>query len=638
MRSFRVDDLIISVAYFSIPLQIVIAYLRYPRLRSMPWSIVGLVILFALFIFLCGAGHLLRCLEMTSGRMFDLMNFATAVISLITALYLLPLVPHLFESLDKTLIAEIESNRKLMTFMSFLCHEIRNPLFAITSSITFMEDDKSLSPDQRGSVECIAQSANLMLRLVDDVLDISKLESGKLLLEQRQFDLVQMFEGVGSTMKNEIALKHDGKVEFQMCLMDRVPRHVVGDSVRLLQMAYNLLSNSAKFTESGFVKLAVDLVPLKEALQNDWVETSISDEYNNENKNKPRDNDSTAAVSLEDDDDTLGLLKAEEGEGNMRETSTSTPIVLKLEVTDSGVGISSEQQKHIFKPYSQAKISDYRKHGGTGLGLSIVAKLIEIVGGSIHLKSILNEGSTFTLYIPLRIASTSSGNRWEGSSSALGSFSHNSSTLQEGKLLVGTKESVDELVTPKLQMSSTTKRIMDVSTPNEGSSSLLISQPTPTCRQLVGGTTKRTQTRTSSDKFNCDEGIILIVDDNAINRKILGKMLAKFELNFTNAVDGQEAVNYVKESRNVTHNPSDPYVQLILMDWSMPVMDGCEATRAIRDMGLTDVPIVALTACALEQGLQELLDAGANEIATKPILRNDLLEICYRYLPTIPKN
>jgi MFS superfamily sulfate permease-like transporter len=128
----RVDDLIISIAYFSIPVQIVVSLYHYPRLASMPPQIFLLSVLFALFIFCCGAGHLMRCLGQTDTVGFSVMNGITACVSLVTAVYLLPLVPSLMSNLDSSLQSLVqlneetaESKRKLFTFMAFLCHEIR---------------------------------------------------------------------------------------------------------------------------------------------------------------------------------------------------------------------------------------------------------------------------------------------------------------------------------------------------------------------------------------------------------------------------------------------------------------------------------------------------------------------------------
>jgi CheY-like chemotaxis protein len=122
-----------------------------------------------------------------------------------------------------------------------------------------------------------------------------------------------------------------------------------------------------------------------------------------------------------------------------------------------------------------------------------------------------------------------------------------------------------------------------------------------------------------------------VVDDNAINRKLLGRMLSHFNVQYDEANNGQEAVDFMKQSRNYTDDLQAPRVGLVLMDWSMPVMDGCEAIQVIRRLGIK-VPIVAVTACALDEGEQQFMDSGADEFATKPLLRDDLYTKCRRYL------
>eukprot|EP00121_Abeoforma_whisleri_P009134 Awhi_evm1s8392 len=176
-------DLIITVAYFSIPLQIVASLINYPRLSNMPIRLLVLLILFALFIFLCGFGHLLRCMHMNNSMYFYYTNVMTATVSLVTALYLLPLIPNVLKTIDdsitkteESLEETVQSKMQLMTFMAFLCHEIRNPLFAVTSAITFLSDTK-MSSEQELIAETINESSRLMLRLVNDVLDLNRIES-----------------------------------------------------------------------------------------------------------------------------------------------------------------------------------------------------------------------------------------------------------------------------------------------------------------------------------------------------------------------------------------------------------------------------------------------------------------------------
>jgi len=640
----RFDDLIITLAYFSIPLQIVIALLNYPRLQSMSWKILLLTVLFALFIFLCGTGHLFRCMGYTHGLAFDALNITTAAISLLTAIYLMPLIPHLFASLDKTLVSEIQAKRKVLTFMSFLCHEIRNPLFAITSTITFMSDDNALSAEQRVSLDCIEQSANLMLRLVNDVLDISKLESGKLQLEQKTFDLVKMLGGAATSIETDIRQKHKGAVSFELQMGALVPYTAIGDSVRILQIAYNLLSNSAKFTEEGFVKFRVDVVPILNAVKNGYVQETVTRELMKKGQQESA-TDCGDTIPCSDgsirqqQDFSLSLLQAEEGQTD--ESCCFNTVVLKLEVEDSGVGVSPERQQHIFQPYSQAKLSDYRKHGGTGLGLSIVTRLVEIMGGSIHMESQLHEGSTFTVYIPLKVEICPSADTLP---TLPIKTKRNSAPAPVSEVLSSAAKDGDRDDPEIMQQNALAVALPGMYGNNNNFLSPVCAKPlmlpSPTSPgipspPLTAPSTPLSQSGRSTSpngfSFDRNECVVLVVDDNAINRKLLARMLKYFKLEHFDAQNGLEAVEFMKKSRNFTHDPEAPNVGLILMDWSMPVMDGYEATKTIREMNM-DVPIVALTACALEEGLQKLTKAGSNEIATKPILRDQLYLLCQRYL------
>lgn len=229
---------------------------------------------------------MMRCLEMTNIKAFNMLNLCTAIVSLATSLYLLPLIPSVMSTLDENLQSlkhlneELESSkRKLMTFMAFLCHEIRNPLFVITSNISFLEDGLhgQQNAEQEQAVQAISQSVDLMLRLVNDVLDISKLESGRLELQEHDFDLWDTLEGVIRSTHRFVAQKHGSAVAFQTRIAEDVPRFVHADSVRLLQIVFNLLSNANKFTDQGSIDFDVSVVDPDKAVARDWVAAETVD-------------------------------------------------------------------------------------------------------------------------------------------------------------------------------------------------------------------------------------------------------------------------------------------------------------------------------------------------------------------------
>eukprot|EP00977_Amphora_coffeiformis_P006544 scaffold1404_cov166-Amphora_coffeaeformis.AAC.11 len=347
--------------------------------------------------------------------------------------------------------------------MAFLCHETRNPLFVITSNISFLEDNSNAERPskevQEQALQAISQSADVMLRLVNDVLDISKLESGKLELQEHDFNLRDTLEGVTNSTHRLISQKHRENVRFVTHISDRIPQGVFADSgVDYGQHATASLSSSTTVTFA----------------------------------NPPQRSNSRSSNGLDDH------------------------VVLKIQVQDTGVGIPPDQVERLFQPYAQSKLSNYRKHGGTGLGLAIVSKLTLAMGGNV------------------RVTST---------------------------------------------------------------------------------------------------GVVLVVDDNDMNRKLLKRMLTQFKLEHREAANGQEAVDVMLNSRNFNQNPDAPEIALVLMDLSMPIMDGYEATAAIRQhRNFAHLPIIALTAATIEEGKQRAIEVGVTEYQTKPIKRDVLYNLCQRYL------
>ena len=331
------NDLVIAVAYFSIPAQILVSMFYYPRLRNMEFKLFVLAVLFALFILMCGSGHLLNYLGLAGTPLCEAVHTATALVSLVTALYLLPLVPSLFYTIDRTLqeiqISQMteESKRTLMTFMAFLCHEIRNPLFAITTTISFMQDDtNTLTDDQYNSLQSIDQSANLMLRLVNDVLDMTRLQAGKLALETAEFDLPMLLDGVANNVRTQIQSRHKGIVVFEYLPNRSISQHyttVRGDSARLLQILYNLLSNATKFTEQGKVSFSIQVCDPTIALKEEFIHFADQDE--------------------DEDDMTRGIMSSKELVDQMEEGLAGLEeglrngeyVVFKFVVSDTGCGI-----------------------------------------------------------------------------------------------------------------------------------------------------------------------------------------------------------------------------------------------------------------------------------------------------------
>jgi osomolarity two-component system, sensor histidine kinase SLN1 len=595
----------------------------------MPWSILLLVILFALFVFLCGAGHLLKCLGYTGTTTFVVINTITAVVSLSTALYLLPIIPYLMSTLDRNIQDLVKLNeesesarRKLMTFMAFLCHEIRNPLFIITSTITFMNDNPDDLEDAN-AWNVIKSSSDLMLRLVNDVLEISRLESGKMELEKHDFDLHQTIEDASTSARVHIRERHGKKikedgsgrpvVELRTHVDPGVPKFVHGDRVRVLQVCHNLLSNAAKWTETGHIDFSVSVCDYHKALEREQISRSSSATFDFANREAETDYTGDHSVSL---------LEHTEGgtlERRMRLASNSQLTVLKVRVEDTGCGIPAEQTRRIFQPYSMAKLAQSRHKGGTGLGLAIVSKLTKIMNGSVTVRSSIGIGSVFEAYIVVERASLAVSFSAEVEPSNASTPADTLNTASPG-----CRASHADNQCPRVDV-----------VPSLSPSSVLLSNPKCSEQSRVTPCRSASFSKPVLSKFDFPSGdaVVLVVDDNTMNRKLLIRMLKTFNLEYLEACNGQEAVEVMQKSRNHTGDENDPQIRFVLMDLSMPVMGGIEAIRLIRQNGM-DVPIMALTAAAIEEGRDLAVAAGATDYATKPILREELHSKCIHFLST----
>jgi signal transduction histidine kinase/ActR/RegA family two-component response regulator len=595
----------------------------------MPWYIVLLIVLFALFVFLCGAGHLLKCLGMTATAAYKVVNTTTAFISLSTAIYLLPMIPFLMNSLDHNMQelrrqheATQESKRRLQTFMAFLCHEIRNPLFIITSTISFLEDSSFEEVDEEtaSSLGLIKQSSELMLRLVNDVLDISRLESGKVEVEKHDFDLHETLEGAITSARAHIREQHAKNVKngtttsdqalvgFRFHIDPDVPKLAHGDQVRVLQVCLNLLSNAVKFTDKGYVDFDVSVMDYCDALDHGFVQSCIASDCDDCKRRHD--------ASTETGDFSASLLDdAETGRVDKNKRSPVSDLtVLRIRVEDTGYGIPAEQIDHIFRPYSMAKLAEYRSKGGTGLGLAIVSKLVQIMNGTIRVRSSVGIGSVFEAYLIVERASLSA-----SFASDLPSEQPctpvTPSTRTASTEIDCSASSMDSLPpAPFLSLSPVLTSVSEHSDPSRDTSPKK----------------KKTFILPPFD-FTSGDAVVLVTDDNAMNRKILTRMLKSFNLEYLEACNGQEAVDVMLKSRNHTGDPNHPYIAFVLMDMSMPVMGGCEATAVIRKHGM-DVPIMALTAAAIEEGKDGALSAGVDDYATKPILRENLHSKCEKHI------
>ena len=532
----------------------------------------------------------------------------------------------IFGHRKKLIAAKEEAEQATMAksqFLATMSHEVRTPLHGILGFAQLLRKT-NLSPKQHNFAKKIVSSSNSLQRIIDDILDFSKIEAGKVDFETIDFDLLEVFEKVATFMETRIS---NNNVDLIMDVFENVPTVLVGDPVRVEQVLLNMVSNAVKFTKDGSVVVS-------------------------------------ARTKGQVDD----------------------RVVLEFSVKDTGIGMSEEQMSRLFEPFAQADNSTTRKFGGSGLGLAITKRLVEMMNGHISVQSEPGVGSEFTCTVEVGVS------RAQGQTQklqdnihglrvlvvddlevsrgilremleSLSFYVYEAETSQQAisilesapddrpiniVLIEWKLSGIDGLETshrikthpslssiPHVIMITSFDRDKAIQAAREFPIDAVISKPINPSHLISAIMSAVVRNEDEVDivrKPNANDiartdrvlgSHLLLVEDNEISQEVGKAMLLSEGFVVDIANNGREAVEMVAKTS----------YDAVLMDVQMPVVDGLEATRIIRDDDrYSQLPIIAMTANVMAGDAKKYREAGMNDVAAKPIDMKKLLETLSKWI------
>ncbi|MGR8007869.1 HAMP domain-containing protein [Streptomyces hypolithicus] len=496
------------------------------------------------------------------------------------------------------------SMRYKSEFLANMSHELRTPLNSLLILAKLLADNAegNLSPKQVEFAETIHGAGSDLLQLINDILDLSKVEAGKMDVSPTRIALVQLVDYVEATFRPLTAEKG---LDFSVRVSPELPATLHTDEQRLLQVLRNLLSNAVKFTDTGAVELVI----------------------------RPANSDVPNAIREQ-------LLEA----GSLRDADAD---LIAFSVTDTGIGIASGKMRVIFEAFKQADGTTSRKYGGTGLGLSISREIARLLGGEIHAASEPGRGSTFTLYLPLHPSELPPQGYPQlapgGIEPLRGSAADDAPQADAGpqgdgggprRLPSDPQTGPAGLFRRRRKALGTAQQRTalpgQVGQPGQGAQSTPagagVQEPAPsqTGQESWAAGGQETVAPEVRRGIMFDSEKVLIVDDDIRNVFALTSVLEQHGLSVLYAENGREGIEVLEQHDDVT---------VVLMDIMMPEMDGYATTTAIRRMPqFAGLPIIALTAKAMKGDREKAIESGASDYVTKPVDPDHLLSVMEQWM------